>query len=246
MKSQLALAFDKGGDKRFLIGTSGYAYPAWKGRFYPKKLRAKDMLRFYSEKFCTVEINNTFYKMPTEELVTSWADQVGSDFIFAIKAPQTITHHQRLKGSQETLTELLTLVTALSRKQGPLLFQLPPNFKLELSRLAEFLSLLPKRKRVAFEFRHDSWFNDDVFRLLQKHRVALCVAEDEKLATPLIATTDWGYLRLRREDYRERDIADWAAKLRRQSWERAYVYFKHEDSAKGPRLGALLQGMLNS
>jgi uncharacterized protein YecE (DUF72 family) len=246
MKGQLSLAYDGANDKRFRIGTSGYSYSAWKGRFYPEKLRNKEMLRFYSEKFSTVEINNTFYKMPTKELIESWVDEVAKDFIFAVKAPQTITHHQRLKGSQATLTELLALVAGMGKKLGPLLFQLPPNFKLDLVRLSEFLTLLPRRRRVAFEFRHDSWFTEDVYRLLRKHRVALCIAEDEKLATPLVTTTNWGYLRLRREDYRERDISEWAKKIARQDWERAYVYLKHEDTAKGPRLASLLQSILTS
>jgi uncharacterized protein YecE (DUF72 family) len=202
------------------------------------------MLRFYSEKFASVEINNSFYKMPTEALIESWANEVGSDFIFAVKAPQTITHHQRLKGSEETLEEFLTLAGRLGKKQGPLLFQLPPNFKLDLSRLADFLPLLPRRRRVAFEFRHESWFNEDVYRLLRKHRVALCIAEDEELATPLVATADWGYLRLRREDYKRRDIQSWAEKLKLQEWASAYVYFKHEDTAKGPRLATLLLSLL--
>jgi uncharacterized protein YecE (DUF72 family) len=246
MKGQPALAIDKANHKRFLIGTSGYSYPAWKGRFYPEKLRAKEMLRFYSEKLSTVELNNSFYKMPTKELVESWANEVGSDFIFAVKAPQTITHHQRLKGSQATLTELLELAALLGKKQGPLLFQLPPNFKLDLSRLREFLALLPRRRPTAFEFRHESWFNEDVYRLLRKHRVALCIAEDEKLATPLVATANWGYLRLRREDYKRRDIRDWAERIKLQEWASAYVYFKHEDTAKGPRLAELLRSLLSS
>jgi uncharacterized protein YecE (DUF72 family) len=231
-------------DRRYFIGTSGYAYPAWKGSFYPPKLRQKEMLRFYGEIFSTVEINNSFYKMPTEDLIKGWRDEVGKDFIFAVKAPQKITHHQRLKGSHATLGELLTLVAALGKKQGPLLFQLPPNFKLDLPRLSEFLTLLPPRRRVAFEFRHDSWFNEDVYRLLQKHHVALCIAEDEKLATPLVATAGWGYLRLRREDYVERDLKDWARKIRQQDWRHTFIYFKHEDSGKGPRFASLLRSIL--
>jgi uncharacterized protein YecE (DUF72 family) len=150
-----------------------------------------------------------------------------------------------LKGSQATLAELLPLVAALGKKQGPLLFQLPPNFKLDWQRLSEFLTLLPRKRRVAFEFRHESWFNEDVYRLLKKQRIALCIAEDEKLATPLVATANWGYLRLRREDYVDRDIRNWAKKIKGQDWERAYVYFKHEDTGKGPRFAALLQSYLS-
>jgi uncharacterized protein YecE (DUF72 family) len=226
-------------------GTSGYSYPAWKGKFYPKELRTRQMLSFYSEKFSTVEINNTFYKMPTGKLVASWAAEVGPDFQFAVKAPQKITHHQRLKGSSRTVAAFVKLSALLGDKRGPLLFQLPPNFKKDLPRLTAFLKVLPTGIRTTFEFRHDSWFTDDVYRLLQDNGVALCIAEDEKLATPLVATAGWGYLRLRREDYREKDVARWADLIRKQKWDRANVYFKHEDSAKGPKLAAMLQSLVS-
>ena len=230
---------------RIRIGTSGYSYPAWKGKFYPRELRTAQMLSYYSEKFSTVEINNTFYKMPTAKLVGSWVGEVGDDFQFAVKAPQRITHHQRLKGSARTVAAFLKLTALFGDKRGPLLFQLPPNFEKDTALLTAFLKRLPTGIRTTFEFRHDSWFSDDVYRLLQDKGVALCIAEDEKLATPLVATAGWGYLRLRREDYKERHVAAWADKITRQKWDSANVYFKHEDKAKGPKLAAMLQSLLS-
>jgi uncharacterized protein YecE (DUF72 family) len=224
-----------------LIGTSGYAYPKWKGSFYPPKIPSKKLLEYYASKLSTVEINNTFYDLPELTTVAGWAAQVPASFIFAIKAPQKITHHLRLKpGSAEVLAELLRLVAPLGKKRGPLLFQLPPNLKKDTGLLAAFLAGLPKKERAAFEFRHESWFGDDVFRLLEEARVALCIAESEKLATPLVATADWGYLRLRREDYVKKDLAAWAKKVAAQKWKRAFIYFKHEDTGSGPRFAAQL------
>jgi uncharacterized protein YecE (DUF72 family) len=229
---------------RVYAGTSGYSYPAWKGRFYPKKLPQKEMLAFYSQKFSSVEINNTFYKMPTAQLIRSWADEVGEDFIFAVKAPQKITHIQRLKGSRATVAALHRRVALLGEQLGPILFQLPPNFKKDFDKLVRFLTVLPNGVRVAFEFRHESWFTEDVYDLFKQHAVALCIAEDEKLATPLVATANWGYLRLRREDYVEADLRRWADRIKLQQWDFVHVYFKHEDKAKGPKLAALLQTLM--
>ncbi len=223
-----------------LIGTSGYSYPAWKGRFYPKKMPAKQMLPFYASHFSTVEINNTFYNMPTPELVQSWADEVPATFRFAIKAPQRITHHLRLKNAGEPLRELWSCVEPLAKKRGPILFQLPPNMKKDVAVLATFLAELPAKAAAAFEFRHASWFSDDVYDLLRARKVALCIADTEDLTTPLVATTSWGYARLRREDYSAADIRRWAKQLGQQKWKRTVVYFKHEDEAKGPRFAQLL------
>ncbi len=229
---------------RLYIGTSGYAYPPWKGRFYPQALPNKKMLSFYSEKFSTVEINNTFYRLPEPEQWTKWPTEVGSDFRFAVKATQTITHHRRVVDVGEPLTELLRGYEKLGQKRGPLLFQLPPNFKKDLSRLTAFLRLLPRTTRAAFEFRHESWFDEEVYGALRKRQVALCIAEDDKLATPPLATAGWGYLRLRREDYRLADLRAWSKRIAQQDWDCAYIYFKHEDTAKGPRLAAQLQSLM--
>ncbi len=230
---------------RTLIGTSGYSYPAWKGHFYPEDLPAKKFLQYYASKFPTVEINNTFYRMPSPKLVQTWAAEVPDGFSFAIKAPQRITHQLRLKeGSAELVTALVGIVEVLAEKQGPILFQLPPNFKIDVARLQAFLAAMPKRCRAAFEFRHESWFCDETYEALRAADAALCIADTDDLATPLVATADWGYLRLRREDYVESDIREWGNKISAQKWDTAFVYFKHEDEAKGPAYGALLRSIL--
>jgi uncharacterized protein YecE (DUF72 family) len=223
------------------IGTSGYSYAEWKGNFYPEKTAAKDMLRFYAGKFPTVEINNTFYKMPKADLLTGWAEQVPEHFSFAIKAPQKITHIRRLKECAELLTYLFGVVDVLGARLGPLLFQLPPNFKKDVPRLKAFFEAMPERRRVAFEFRHASWFDDEVFETLRGERAALCVADTgEEPVAPLVATTDWGYLRLRREEFSDAELRDWARRIAEQPWSDAYVFLKHEEEGKGPQLAARL------
>lgn len=232
---------------RTLVGTSGYSYPPWKGRFYPEKMPAKQFLPFYASKFPTVEINNTFYRMPSAELVGSWAAEVPASFTFAIKAPQRITHQLRLReGSAEVVAALLDIVAVLGKKRGPILFQLPPNMKKDLPRLQAFLATLPRRCRAAFEFRHESWLGDDVYEALRAAGAALCIADTDDLSTPVIATADWGYLRLRREDYVAADIRKWAKAISKQKWKSAFVYFKHEDKAKGPAFGLQLRSFLET
>jgi uncharacterized protein YecE (DUF72 family) len=230
---------------RTLVGTSGYSYAAWKGRFYPKDLPAKRFLQFYASRFSTVEINNTFYKMPSPELVQSWADEAPANFTFAVKAPQRITHQKRLKECEEPLQALSDAIERLGGKLGPILFQLPPNFKKDLPRLQAFLAVKPKRWRAAFEFRHASWFADDTYDALRAAGAALCIADTDDLSTPLVATAKWGYLRLRREDYVKADIRKWAKQISTQPWDKTFVYFKHEDKAKGPAYGSLLMSLLN-
>jgi uncharacterized protein YecE (DUF72 family) len=221
------------------VGTSGYAYKAWKGRFYPQDLAEKQMLHFYGQHFRSVEINNTFYRMPTAALVEAWADQVPEDFRFVLKAPQRITHVQRLKDAGDSVGRLLEVAGALKARLGPLLFQLPPNLGKDVARLRAFLALLPRECRAAFEFRHPSWFDDEVFRLLRDHQAALCIAEAENdLEVPFVATADWGYLRLRRPDYGDAELKAWVARVRAQAWGDAFVFFKHEDEAKGPQMAA--------
>jgi len=218
-------------------GTSGYSYPPWKGKFYPKKLSKEQMLAFYAEHFRVVEINNTFYRLPTASAVKSWAKDVKGEFQFALKAPQQITHRLRLRNADASVTQFLDVAKVLGKRLGPLLFQLPPNFKKDLPRLSAFLKLLPRRRRIAFEFRHASWFDDEVFGLLRDRRVALCIADDDdNLKVPFEATTDWGYLRLRRLDYSDRELAKWVKRMREQDWRDVFVFFKHEDQANGPRL----------
>ncbi|HEX7971775.1 MAG TPA: DUF72 domain-containing protein [Thiobacillus sp.] len=224
---------------KLYVGTSGYAYKEWKGRFYPKDLPAKQMLRYYGAHFRTVEINNTFYRMPTTALLQAWADEVPADFRFVLKAPQRITHLARLQDADETVATLLDVAATLQQRLGALLFQLPPNLKKDVARLRAFLALLPGEPRVAFEFRHASWFDDAVFALLSEHRAALCIAEAEgDLDVPVVATVDWGYLRLRRPDYDDAALQAWAQRLRQQDWQEAFVFFKHEDAGRGPQLAA--------
>ena len=223
------------------IGTSGYSYAEWKGNFYPEKMAAKDMLRFYAERFPTVEINNTFYRMPKEALLQGWAEQVPESFTFVIKASKRITHDKRLKECGELLTYLFGVTSTLGSRLGPLLFQLPPNFKKDVPRLKSFFDEMPEWRRMAIEFRHASWFDDEVYETLRAQRAALCVADTgEEPAAPLVATTDWGYLRLRREDFSDTDLRDWARRIREQPWGDAYVFLKHEEEGKGPKLAARL------
>jgi uncharacterized protein YecE (DUF72 family) len=211
------------------VGTSGYSYKEWKGPFYPEKLPAKDFLRYYGAHLRTVEINNTFYRMPTSKLVEGWASEVPESFTFAMKAPQRITHIAKLSNAGETTEAFVRIVSALGPRLGPLLFQLPPFMRKDVPRLSAFLGAAPKGHRIAFEFRHVSWFDDDVWATLRDHGAALCVAEGEALASPLVATADWGYVRLRKDEYPDALLDDWARKIAAQPWKEAYVYVKHDE-----------------
>jgi uncharacterized protein YecE (DUF72 family) len=217
------------------VGTSGYSYKEWKGPFYPKDLPAARMLEFYAERFGTVEINNTFYRMPKAAVMQEWASQVPPGFQFTLKAPQSITHFKRLKDAGEPVARFLREAGALRRRLGPLLFGLPPNFKKDLPRLREFLKLIPKRQPIAFEFRHDSWFDDEVFGVLRRRGVALCITESEDgPEVPKVATAEWGYLRLRLPKYENANLKRWLKWVRQQAWGEAFIFFKHEDEARGP------------
>ncbi|MGA7118997.1 MAG: DUF72 domain-containing protein [Polyangiaceae bacterium] len=215
-----------------LVGTSGYSYKEWKPAFYPDDLPARGFLRFYSERLPTVEINNTFYRMPTAKLVGGWASEVPESFTFSLKAPQRITHIARLKDAAETTAAFFRVAGELGPRLGPVLFQLPPFLRKDMSRLVAFLestaTLVPK-PRIALEFRHPSWFDEEVFAALRESRAALCVAEGESLESPLVATADWGYIRLRRDSYPNELVASWAAKIRAQAWREAFVYLKHDE-----------------
>ena len=218
-------------------GTSGYSYKEWKGNFYPADLPTTGMLAYYAKQLSTVEINNTFYRMPTAKMLLGWAEQVPDGFAFVLKAPRRITHDKRLKGAQEDIAYLVKTMAALGSKRGPLLFQTPPFFRKDLSCLRDFLGLLPREMQAALEFRHQSWFDDEVFAVLRGHNAALCLADaDNELEIPFVATAAWGYLRLRRPDYSDADLADWAQRIAGQPWTEAFVFFKHEDAGKGPQL----------
>ena len=219
------------------VGTSGYSYKEWKGPFYPQKLPTKQMLPFYSEHFRTVEINYTFRRLPTASVLDAWAGAVPADFQFVLKAPEPITHRKRLKDTDEALAKFLDIAGKLKERLGPLLFQLPPTLRKDVPRLRAFLALLPPEHRVAFEFRHPSWFDDKVFGLLRDHHVALCIADaEDDFEVPVVATAAWGCLRLRRPDYNDAALKTWVKQVRNQDWQDAFVFFKHEDEGKGPQL----------
>jgi uncharacterized protein YecE (DUF72 family) len=223
---------------RVAVGTSGYAYKEWKGSFYPEKLAQDKMLGFYGERFDTVEINNTFYRMPSEKVLANWATQVPDGFRFVLKASQRITHFKRLQDAGEELSYFLRTSSTLGPRLGPTLFQLPPNFKKDLPRLVAFLDLLPQHWRAAVEFRHASWHEEETYTALRDHQVALCSADAEGDEAPVVPTAGWGYLRLRREQYEPADIARWAERVLAQPWDEAFVFFKHEDAGTGPKLAA--------
>jgi uncharacterized protein YecE (DUF72 family) len=219
---------------KLLAGASGYSFKEWKGVFYPEDIKAEDMLACYSRQLPTVEINNTFYRMPKTSVVEHWAAAVPEDFRFAIKASQRITHMSRLRAetAAEPVGYLYTNLGALGARRGPVLFQLPPNMKKDLARLTEFLALLPKGHNATFEFRHDSWFEDDVYATLKGAGAALCLSErEDSMPPPLVETAPWGYVRLRLETYSDADLRKWAHKLAATAWGETYVYFMHEPTA---------------
>lgn len=220
------------------VGTSGFQYAEWKGKFYPEDLAAAKMLAFYAGRFSTTEINYTFHRIPSAKTIDNWKLQTPENFRFSLKAPQKVTHFARLRECADTIRYFHDVTSALGGKLGPVLFQLPPNFKKDTILLADFVNGLPAGMRAAFEFRHASWFSDDVFEALKSRGAALCVADMEEITTPPVATAGFGYLRLRREDYESKDVARWAEFVRQQEdvWGDAFIYFKHEDAAVGPRL----------
>lgn len=219
---------------RTLVGTSGYNYPEWRGTFYPEKFSTDKMLAYYAERFPTVEINYTFYRMPTEKLLKGWFDGTPEHFTFTLKAPRRITHDSKLQRCEDTLQAFCRIAQTLGPKLGVLLFQLAPNFKKDVDVLRAFLELLPDGTRAAFEFRHASWFEADVFDALRARGVALCIADSEKLSTPVEVTADYAYFRLRDEGYQQGDIEKWAATVGALPVRDAYVYFKHEEQGLGP------------
>jgi uncharacterized protein YecE (DUF72 family) len=225
--------------KNLYVGTSGYSYKEWKGSFYPEKIAAKDMLPYYAERFNSVELNNTFYRLPQLSMVESWKSQVPDNFRFSVKASQRITHFKRLKEAEEATKLMLDNLAALESQLGVVLFQLPPNMKKDRERLESFLKILPHDLKATFEFRHPTWFDDDVLELLREHNRPLCVSDTDDLPAHRIdKTADWGYLRLRRVIYQENDLKEWVKRIKAQKWSDIYVFFKHEDEGTGPRLAA--------
>ena len=230
------------------IGTSGFQYAEWKGTFYPEDLPAAKMLPFYAERLSSTEINYTFRRIPSPKTMQNWWEATPERFKFSLKAPQKVTHFAKLRNCGDTLRYFFQVITDLEAKLGVVLFQLPPGFKKDAALLGEFLNDLPLGMRAAFEFRNASWFDDEILQLLTGKNVALCLAESEDLATPIVATADYGYLRLRREDYKTADVTRWAETIKEQGkkWSDAFVYFKHEESGIGPKLAMELGALLPS
>ncbi len=228
------------------IGTSGYSYKEWKGNFYPEDLSDKEFLKFYGTKLNSVEINNTFYRLPKESVVTAWGEQVPKTFRFSVKASQKITHIKRLKEVGDETEYLMRTARVLGEQLGVVLFQLPPNMKKDIDRLKTFFRLLTGDVKIALEFRHPSWFDDETYALLKENNSSMCIADfDEKLEVPFVSTADWGYLRLRREGYTTSELKKWKKRVDEQEWKTAFVFFKHEDAGIGPKL-AVKFGSLDS
>ncbi|MEK7402571.1 MAG: DUF72 domain-containing protein [Gemmatimonadota bacterium] len=210
-------------------GTSGFAFKEWKGPFYPDDLPDKEMLAYYATRFATVEINNTFYRMPKESVLLDWARKVPAGFTFTIKASQRITHFTRLKAeSAEHVDYLLKTVAVLGDKLGPTLFQLPPNLKLDLERLKAFVGRLPRTQKFALEFRSDTWFVPDVYAVLKDAGIPMVIIEQDDFASPVETTAEWGYVRLHKLDYTPGEIVAWARKIKALKWKDVFVYFKHD------------------
>jgi uncharacterized protein YecE (DUF72 family) len=232
--------------QRVLVGTSGYNYPEWRGTFYPEKFSTSKMLAFYSERFPTVEINYTFYRMPTEKLLAGWAAGTPEGFTFTLKAPRRITHDAKLRNCEELLLAFCSTARTLGPKLATLLFQLPPTMRKDAGVLRAFVDAVPEGTRAAFEFRHASWLDDETLGILRSRNLALCVADSEKMHTPVEMTADYAYFRLRDEGYVQADIERWAATINGLSGVGdAFVYFKHEEQGLGPEFAARLVAALN-
>jgi len=231
---------------KLFVGTSGYSYKEWKGSFYPEKLPDREMLPFYAKQFSTVEINHSFYRMPTETALLNWANAVPEGFRFALKANQKITHIQRLRECESTLKRFLEVASVLNdgNHLGPILVQLPPNFKFDRHLLEDFLALRPPAFLFAFEVRHPSWYTDETYSVLRQYQTALCLSETDKQTPPEVLTADFTYVRLRLENYTAKQLAAWKKRL--DTWLAEgidiYVYCKHEDSGKAPAYARQLLG----
>lgn len=230
------------------VGTSGYNYPEWKGSFYPEKLPAAKMLPYYAERLTTVEINYTFYRAPNKKILEGWSGATPDRFKFTLKAPKRITHDARLKDCGDRVRYFLETAATLGPKLGALLFQLPPNLKRDVALLDAFLETFPPGVCAAFEFRHGSWLDDEVYSRLKARNLALCVADSEHMTTPVEITADYAYFRLRDEGYTPDDITRWAQTIRDKTsgCSDVFVYFKHEEAGKGPEFARLLLDALGT
>jgi uncharacterized protein YecE (DUF72 family) len=227
----------------YWIGTSGYNYQEWKGSFYPDDISDKKMLPYYAERFASVEINYTFYRMPTVRILANWARETPDGFRFSLKAPRRITHDQRLRSIEDTLASFCEVAETLGPKLGPLLFQLPPFLKKDVELLEVFLHDLPTGLMPTMEFRHASWHSDDTYEVLRRFGVALCIADSDERTTPFEVTAPFGYFRLRRAAYEEHTLREWADRIAAAGWENAFVYFKHEERGTGPRFAEQFRTM---
>jgi uncharacterized protein YecE (DUF72 family) len=224
---------------KLYVGTSGYSYKEWKGSFYPETIPAAEMLSYYAARLPAVELNNTFYRMPRASMIESWKTQVPTSFRFSVKATQSITHYRRLKDAGAQTKQMLETVAAFGDRLGVIYFRLPEDMKKDLERLKTFLKDLPADTPIAFDFRHPTWFDDEVFELLRRYNRVACVSDtDEQPVDHIEKTADWGYLRLRRVIYSEADLAEWSRRIRAQKWKNVFVFFKHEDEGTGPKLAA--------
>lgn len=233
---------------QYWIGTSGYSYKEWKGNFYPEGVPDNGFLRYYAERFASVEINYTFYRMPSVRMLQGWAKETSDRFTFTLKAPRRITHDLRLRDATDILSDFCEIAAALKQKLGVLLFQLPPFLKRDIPRLEDFLHQLTPGLRVAFEFRNQTWFVDEMYDCLRRFNVALCVVESVEREVPWEATADFGYFRLRKPDYTDDDLATCARRIEEaaRNWQHVFAYFKHESEGRGPlyagKLRTLLEG----
>ena len=230
-------------DGNLYLGTSGFAYDEWKhGVFYPEGLKNREMLSYYASRFPSVEINYTFRRFPSEKSMRTWRAETPETFRFTLKANQRITHWKRLADADQDVRDFLDLGRLLGERFGTVLYQCPPTLKYDRGLIEAFVGYLPPAPRAAMEFRHPSWFDEEVFGLLRTHRAALCIADaDDELDVPFVATADWGYLRLRRDDYSNRALKSWAKRIAGEGWRDVFVFFRHEDEGNGPRLAKRLE-----
>jgi len=222
---------------RLIVGTSGYSYKEWKGTFYPSDLPAAKMLPFYAEHFDSVEINATFYRMPEAKTFVKWKGEVPERFTFVLKAPQRITHQKKLADAGDDVRYFYETAATLGDQLGPVLFQLPPYLRKDAARLRDFIAVLPRESRVAFEFRHATWLDDEVYDILHGRDAALCASDTDEVSDVdniFVPTASWGYQRLRRTEYSDEQLQAWRDRIAQQNWSDAYVFFKHEDEGKGP------------
>lgn len=230
------------------VGTSGFQYSEWKGRFYPEKLSKAKMLGFYSSVFNSTESNYTFRSIPSAETIARWVAETPEEFRFSLKAPQRVTHFSKLKECREVMKAFNSSIKGLGGKMGPILFQLPATFKADEKLLREFLKSMPKRLKMAFEFRHDSWLTEKTYSILADKNVALCWADSEEFSVPKVVTADFGYLRLRRKNYTKSALKKSADDVRKRSdeWKEAFVFFKHEETGTGPKFARRFSEVLES